>query len=106
MGNLDKLVENKQLEKEILNGINENFLIKKGGPLLDHLLTLNNYAATFSAMLNTLLIPAQKRLDLSVCRTALKSDQVKAVEIHHLAPRRDKVLHEFLLRIITSIDFS
>src|SRR5690606_3768537 len=31
--------------------------------------------------------------------------QVKPVQIHHLVPRGDKVLHELLLRIGAAIDF-
>ena len=31
---------------------------------------------------------------------------IEAVKIHHLGPRRYKVMHELLLRVCTSVDFS
>ena len=34
------------------------------------------------------------------------SVEIEAVEIHHLVPGRNEVLHEGLLGIVTSIDFS
>ncbi len=36
---------------------------------------------------------------------ALKSGKVEAVEIHHLSPRRYKVLYELLQRVLTSVHF-
>ena len=36
----------------------------------------------------------------------LLSVEIEAIEIHHLVPGRDEVLHEGLLGIVTSIDFS
>ena len=39
-------------------------------------------------------------------QSALKSGQVEAVKIHHLGPRRYKVLHELLPGVLTSVDFS
>lgn len=34
------------------------------------------------------------------------SVEIEAIEIHHLVPSRNEVLHEGLLGIVTSIDFS
>ena len=45
-------------------------------------------------------------LGLVVCQTAQKSGKVKAVKVHHLGPRHHKVLHEPLLRVIASVNFS
>ena len=68
-------------------------------------LVLDNYAATSSAMPSALFTPAQKMFDLAVCQAALKSCQVEAVKIHHLGPRRHKVMNELLPGIITSVNF-
>ena len=45
-------------------------------------------------------------LDLAAFQTAQKSGEVKAVKVHHLGPRHHKVLHEPLLRVIASVNFS
>src|SRR4051794_23879242 len=38
-------------------------------------------------------------------RGLLTGDEVEAISIHDLAPRRDEVLHELLLRVRAPIDF-
>ena len=35
----------------------------------------------------------------------LRSGEVEAIGIHHLGPRGDEILHEFLLRVVRAIDF-
>ena len=35
----------------------------------------------------------------------LRSGEVEAIKVHHLVPRRDKVVHELLLGVRTSVDF-
>src|SRR5436190_12334100 len=35
----------------------------------------------------------------------ISSGEVEAIEVHHLGPCRDEVLHELLLRIVARIDF-
>ena len=42
---------------------------------------------------------------LSICHV-LRSGQVEAVKIHHFGPGCHEVLHELLLRVLTSVNFS
>ena len=36
----------------------------------------------------------------------LRSDEIEAVKVHDLVPRRYKVVHKLLLRVRTCVDFS
>ena len=36
----------------------------------------------------------------------LRLDEIITVEVHYLVPGRDKIVYEFLLGIVTSVDFS
>ena len=49
--------------------------------------------------------PSQRTDRVEYIRRFL-SVEIEAIKIHHLVPGRDEVLHEGLLGIVTSIDFS
>ena len=43
--------------------------------------------------------------ETTVTSTSPKLDEVEAIEIHYLRPRRHEVAHERLLRVVTCVDF-
>ena len=45
------------------------------------------------------------RVFCSLSKTSRKSDQIEAVKVHHLGPRRHKVFDEFLLSIVGCVNF-
>src|SRR5262245_17993529 len=50
-------------------------------------------------------VPAPGSFSALDRRLPLATNDVVAVEIHHLGPRRHKILGELLLRVLASIDF-
>ena len=89
---------------ETINGLNRP---GKSGAVQSHFQVQS--ASRFDCI-KTALNSLFKRIIYPITGTHLSmirsnSNQIKAIQVHHLGPRRHKVAHEGFLCVITGIDF-